>query len=106
VFSHPVYQYLSRRYGLAGPSVHFEPDTMPDPGQWSELDHLLGHDEVRWMVWEADPEPGIREALAERGLGVVVVSPCSTLPPSDRFLDVMSANADRLRTAFGEPAGP
>jgi zinc transport system substrate-binding protein len=106
LFSHPVYQYLCRRYGLAGPSVHFEPDTMPNSSQWSELDHLLAHNSAQWMIWEAEPEPAIRQALAERGLGIIVVSPCSMPPPSGSFLDVMHLNADRLRTAFGGRADP
>ena len=100
LFSHPVYQYLQRRYVLAGDSVHFEPDTAPDAAQWAELDHLLDHGAAQWMIWEAEPMPEIREALAERGLDIIVVSPCSTPPPSGDFLDVMRENAAAIRAAF------
>jgi zinc transport system substrate-binding protein len=100
VFSHPVYQYLERRYGLEGDSVHFEPDVMPDADQWAELDHLLGHGAVQWMIWEAEPIDEIQSALSERGVGVIVVAPCATPQAEGDFLDVMRANAARLRTAF------
>jgi zinc transport system substrate-binding protein len=100
VFSHPVYQYLARRYGLIGDSVHFEPDVMPEPGQWAELDHLLEHRRAQWMIWEAEPIPEIREALAERGCGVIVVAPCATPPTNGDYLDVMRRNAAALRAAL------
>lgn len=99
VYSHPVYQYFQRRYGLAGGSVHWEPDTVPDDAQWRELDHLLEHGAPRWMVWESEPLPETSEALAARGLGVIVVSPCATPPAEGSFLDVMRRNAARLREA-------
>jgi zinc transport system substrate-binding protein len=100
LFSHPVYQYFQRRYGLLGPSVHFEPDEMPEPAQWTELDHLLSQQHAAWMIWEADPIPAIHDGLAQRGCGIVVVSPCATPPPEGDFLDVMRRNAAALRTAL------
>ena len=30
IYSHPVYQYFERRCQLAGTSLHWEPDQMPD----------------------------------------------------------------------------
>ncbi len=101
VFSHPVYQYFQRRYGLVGESVHFEPDVMPDADQWAELDRLLEHGGARWMVWEEEPIGEIRAALSERGVGVLVVAPCATPPPGGDFLAVMRGNAEALRAAFG-----
>ena len=103
VFSHPVYQYLARRYGLIGDSVHFEPDVPPEPAQWAELDHLLDHQSAEWMIWEADPIAEVREALAERGCGVIVVAPCATPPTDGDFLDVMRRNAAELRAALRAP---
>jgi hypothetical protein len=73
---------------------------MPDATQWAELDHLLDHGAAQWMIWEAEPMPEIREALAERGLDIIVVSPCSTPPPSGDFFDVMRGNAAAIRAAF------
>ncbi len=42
IFSHPVYQYLTRRYGLNAVSLHWEPNEMPDESQWRRLDDLGG----------------------------------------------------------------
>ena len=35
--SHPVYQYLARRYGLNTRSVLWEPEVMPEEAEWQEL---------------------------------------------------------------------
>lgn len=100
VFSHPVYQYLQRRYGLNGESVHWEPEIMPDDAQWAEFDHLLEHRPAAWMIWEAEPDPSIVEALAERGCSVIVVSPCALPPKQSDFLEIMRGNAAALGAAF------
>lgn len=103
VFSHPVYQYLARRYGLIGDSVHFEPDVLPEPAQWAELDHQLDHRRAEWMIWEAEPTAEIRQALGERGCGVSVFAPCATPPAGGDYLAVMRRNAAALRAAFQAP---
>jgi zinc transport system substrate-binding protein len=100
LFSHPVYQYLQERYGLAGTSLHWEPDLMPDEAQWAELDHLLHHHGAQLMVWEAEPLDEIRALLAERGCEVVVFSPCAAPPAEGDFMDVMRRNAADLRVAL------
>ena len=41
LFSHPVYQYFERRYGLNARSVHWEPDEPPTDAMWAELEELL-----------------------------------------------------------------
>ena len=41
VFSHPVYQYLIRRYELNGVEVHWEPDETPDGHAWDHLEEEL-----------------------------------------------------------------
>lgn len=55
--SHPVYQYLARRYGLNLESVLWEPDAMPDDGQWRELQSMLEGHAAGWMLWEGQPLP-------------------------------------------------
>ena len=101
IFSHPVYQYLRQRYGLAGSSVHFEPEVVPDAGQWRELDHLLGHHRAQWMIWEAEPIEETRRELAERGLGVIVVAPGATPPAAGDYLHAMRRNIAALQAAAG-----
>jgi zinc transport system substrate-binding protein len=104
LFSHPVYQYFQERYGLTGTSLHWEPDLMPDDAQWADLDHLLHHHRAELMVWEAEPLDAVREELANRGVGVVVFSPCATPPAEGDYLGVMRRNAVKLRDAFeGRP---
>jgi len=50
VFSHPVYQYFIRRYGLNGREVHWEPDESPTPEQWAALKRLLAEHPAQWMI--------------------------------------------------------
>ncbi len=95
IFSHPVYQYLIRRYGLNGVSVHWEPNQAPD---LAELEHLLEEDAARWMVWEGEPLPETIASLEEFGVSSVVYDPCGNVPDSGDFLTVMAANAAALET--------
>ena len=101
VFSHPVYQYLQRRYDMVGTNLHWEPGEAPDEASWSELDHLLGHVAASVMIWEAVPLAETVDRLAERGVECVVVDPCATPPGDGGLLEVMHENAARLRRAFG-----
>jgi len=95
LFSHPVYQYLERRYGLDGISFHWEPEEAPDLG---ELKQLLEHHPARWMVWESEPRPETVGALEQRGVQSVVFDPCANRPKIGDFLTVMSANASAFET--------
>jgi zinc transport system substrate-binding protein len=96
VFSHPVYQYLERRYGLNGRSVHWEPDTEPTERQWAALEKLLDTHPAEWVVWEAEPLPAVAARLKERGLASVVFEPGARTPEKGDLLSVMGSNVDRL----------
>ena len=48
VGSHPVYDYLARRYGLNLKSVHWEPGEIPSQEQWNDLKHILEGHPARW----------------------------------------------------------
>jgi len=96
LFSHPVYQYLIRRYAIDGYAVHWEPDTMPGPDEWQKLDKLLSEHPARSMVWEGDPDPAIVEQLSQRGLGSLVFEPCANLPAEGDYVGVMRTNLGRL----------
>ncbi len=100
LFSHPVYQYLERRYQLQGRSVHWEPDSAPTEKMWSELDALLKEHPANWMIWEGEPLEETRALLAERGVQSVVFAPCGNRPESGDFLTVMRQNVDNLRPVF------
>jgi zinc transport system substrate-binding protein len=105
VFSHPVYQYLERRYGLNGRSVHWEPDAEPTERQWAELEKLLESHPARWVVWEAEPLPSVAARLKERGLASVVFEPGARAPEAGDLLSMMGSNADRLATFADRSTG-
>ena len=100
LFSHPVYQYLIRRYGLDGRSVHWEPQEQPTSEQWDELEHLLADRTSRWMVWEGTPDPATVAGLRELGLESVVFDPCGGAPEEGDYLSVMWENIRRLSEAL------
>jgi zinc transport system substrate-binding protein len=98
--SHPVYQYLARRYGLDLRMVHFEPDEMPSAEQWRDLEVLVEEHPAEWMLWEAAPLPEIVDRLRRSGVESVVFDPCGNRPESGDFLSVMRGNVERLRVVF------
>lgn len=100
IFSHPVYQYLARRYRLNGRSVHWEPGLVPTEDQWTELKAILGDHPARWMIWEGEPIPETVEKLKTLGVASVVFSPCGTPPDDGDYLTVMHRNAHALRKVF------
>jgi len=99
LFSHPVYPYLIRRYGLNARSLHWEPDEMPDERLWAELEELLAEHPARWMLWEATPLEETARRLETLGVGSLVFSLCANAPEAGDFLDAMRANAAALQAA-------
>lgn len=95
--SHPVYQYLARRYRLNIESVHWEPDQMPVEEEWSSLAQLLEKHPAKWMIWEGQPEPAISARLENLGVRSVVFEPCGSQPPTGDYLDTMNRNAGQMR---------
>ena len=92
LFSHPLYQYLARRYQLNGRAVHWEPDQFPDERAWQALDELLDEHPAALMLWEDTPLPEIESALSERGIHVAVFRPLGNRPASGDFVSGMRAN--------------
>lgn len=104
LFSHPVYGYLIRRYGLNGRSLHFEPDEHPDPSAWRALRELLELHPARWMLWEDEPLQQTRDALRQLGVESVVYAPCGNVTAAGTLLSVMGDNAARLEGIATAPA--
>lgn len=98
--SHPVYQYLARRYGLKLRSLQWEPQQLPDEAQWQELAAILQQHPARWMIWEAEPAPEAVAKLSELGVQSVVFDPCANVPANGDWLSVMRANVNNLRPVF------
>lgn len=95
--SHPVYQYFAARYRLNLVSVHWEPDEMPDPETWRELEALLADHPARWMIWEGEPLAETVARLEALGLSSVVIDPGGNRPNAGTFLELMADNLERAR---------
>jgi zinc transport system substrate-binding protein len=106
LFSHPVYQYLARRYRLNTRSLHWEPDQMPDEAEWQELLGILADFPVSWMIWEDTPLGQTRERLESLGIRSAVFDPCANTPPSGDFLSMMQKNLQALRFVFAADSPP
>lgn len=100
LFSHPVYQYVQRRYGINGRSVHWEPDAMPDAVMWQALADLISEHPAKWMIWEGRPLPEIATRLESMGIQSVVFDPCASIPSQHDFLSMMQRNVEALRVVF------
>lgn len=96
IFSHPVYQYLARRYDMSGSVVHWEPDEAPEDAMWTELDGILAEHPAHWMIWEGEPLAATVEALQAKGIESVVFDPAGNRPASGDYLSVMRANVEHL----------
>jgi zinc transport system substrate-binding protein len=99
VFSHPVYQYLERRYEVNGVSVHWEPDEVQGDAEFTQLAERLLRHPAEFMIWEGEPEPESVAALAEWEIDSVVLDPCGNRPEQGDYLTVMQKNVANLRTA-------
>lgn len=97
--SHPVYQYLARRYQLRLESVHFEPGQAPDASEWANFEALRIRHPATVMLWEGTPDAGTAAKLKALGVKPLVFDPCANRPETGDFLEVMRANL--LRFAAG-----
>jgi len=102
LFSHPVYQYLEKRYGINGKSVHWEPDVEPDDQMWQELTGLIDTHPAEWMIWEGDPIPKTVQKLESLGIQSVVFNPCAGKPDQGDFLSSMKKNITALQTVYSK----
>jgi zinc transport system substrate-binding protein len=100
VVSHPVYDYLGRRYGLNIKSLHWEPDEVPNDEQMAELQVMLAKHPAKWMIWEGDPLLESVEKLKSIGLDSLVFDPCGNKPDQGDFLTVMKQNIENLKEAY------
>jgi len=100
IASHPVYQYLARRYGLNLKAVMWEPETVPDEIQWQALSALLQEHPAKWMIWEGPPAPVSVQRLREMGVGNLVYDPCANVPDGGDFMDVMQENINNMKIIF------
>lgn len=96
--SHPVYQYLARRYSLSIEALHWEPEMTITDENLAELADLRSEHAAAWMVWEGEPSPEAIAALEGVGVSSVVFDPCGNRPDEGDWLSVMRANIQSLRS--------
>lgn len=97
IASHPVYNYLARKYQLDLKSLHWEPEQMPAESEWVHLTELLKKHPATLMIWEASPIESIAEKLKELNLDYLVFYPCGNKPQQGDYLTVMRENIARLK---------
>lgn len=100
VASHPVYQYLARRYGVNLRSVVWEPKTVPTERQWAELQQILESHPAKWMMWEGVPNVESIARLGAMGVGSIVFDPCGRRPEDGDFMSAMRDNVSALKRVF------
>ena len=98
--SHPIYQYLARRYRLNIDAMIWEPDKFPSEEQWQRFSQRLQQQPVQWILWEGEPLEKTRQRLSEMEVSVVVFGPCMNVPAKGNFLTVMWQNVQNLRKSI------
>lgn len=101
VASHPVYQYLARRYGLNLKEVLWEPEEVPTDAQMADLKKILATHPAKWMLWEGEPAKESVAKIQALGLQSAVFDPCGNVPETGNWLSVMQANVASLERVAG-----
>lgn len=100
VASHPIYQYLGKRYNLNVKMMMWEPDEDPGHAEWQKLIALLIEHPAKWMVWEGDPLESSVKRLEDMDVQSTVFSPCFAKPEKGDFLSVMRENIRNMGILF------
>jgi zinc transport system substrate-binding protein len=98
--SHPIYQYLARRYGLNIRMMMWEPDADPGPPEWQHLQEIMKDHPAKWMIWEGEPLSASVKKLQELGISSTVFAPCMNRPKAGDFMSVMQANIENMQRVF------
>ncbi len=100
--SHPVYQYLGRRYSLNFGSLHWEPGEYPGDEEWARFSSVLEKYDynAKWMIWERAPLEKTVKKLESMGISSAVFDPCANRPADGDYLDVMKANVANLKKVY------
>ena len=96
LFSHPVYQYLQRRYVINGQSVHWEPDEAPSTSDWIALQQIRAHHPASIMIWENQPLAPTAKRLSDAGITSITFETLANRPDQGDYLSVMRENAEQL----------
>jgi zinc transport system substrate-binding protein len=102
LFSHPVYQYLARRYSLEGRSLVWEPGEMPDEPAWSAFSRMIEERPARILLFEAEPHAELARRLSAMGIRIIVFEPAGNRPTQGDWLSTMRSNVERLIEAAAD----
>lgn len=98
--SHPIYQYMAKRYNLNLTMVMWEPEEFPSSAAWNHFQELLDKHNVGWMIWEGKPLVKSNQRLQGMGVQSLVFSPCFAKPEKGDFLSVMQKNIENIEKIF------
>jgi zinc transport system substrate-binding protein len=98
--SHPIYQYLARRYSMNIRMMMWEPDEDPGVNAWNHLQEISKEHPSKWMIWEDDPLAESAQQLKALGINSLVFAPCMNRPGTGDFIDVMRRNIENLQSVF------
>jgi len=100
VASHPIYQYLARRYYLDLKMMVWEPDADPGRAEWQKLKKQLKGFPALWMLWEGEPLAESADRLGDMGISSIVFAPCFSKPKQGDFMSVMQQNVQNMEKIF------
>jgi zinc transport system substrate-binding protein len=98
--SHPIYQYLARRYNMNIRMMMWEPDEDPGEREWQHLQEVSKDHSAKWMIWEGEPLAPSVDKLQDLGISSTVFAPCMNKPEAGDFMDVMQANIENLQSTI------
>jgi zinc transport system substrate-binding protein len=104
LFSHPVYAYFERAYGLNGRSLDWEPEVPPSEAQWQGLETLRADHPARLMIWEGAPTAGTKRRLEALGIESVVLAPSANPGSGPRYATALASAVRALETAVRDGA--
>ena len=104
LYSHPVYQYLARRFTPAARSLRWEPDVVPGDGDLRQLRDWLADQAARILIWEREPYAVTVELLEKEGLRSIAFDLVANRPASGDYLTRMQWNLENLARAALPPS--
>lgn len=100
IASHPIYQYMARRYNMNIKMMMWEPDEDPGEKEWKQLQKIVQDHPAGWMIWEEEPLPSSVKRLEKLNIHSLIFSPCFARPQQGDFLSVMQENIKNIETVF------
>lgn len=104
LFSHPVYQYLARRYAPEARSLDWEPDIVLDAQALEALAAVRADYPAGVLIWEREPFAVTVEMLEAEGLRSIAFETGANRPVDGDYLALMRWNLANLQRVVPDPA--